>query len=90
MPNAIRAESWKLKRVTGVASFVGQSACTLSTNLRNISSQSFVAIPHAFSKSCGTYLLSLYFCAHSLNGIELQYSFSDSLIAAPSAQTKLA
>src|ERR1039458_2418504 len=43
----------------------------------NIWAQSFAAIPHASSKSWGTYLLSLYLCAHSFNGIELRYSFSD-------------
>jgi hypothetical protein len=44
----------------------------------NIWTQSLATIPHASSKSCGTYLLSLCFFAHSLNGIELRYSFSDS------------
>jgi len=45
---------------------------------RNISVQTFASIPHASSKFWGTYLLSLCFCAHSLSGIELRYSFSDS------------
>src|SRR5450759_1314296 len=73
VPNA-----WKL-RVTGtIAQFAGQNACTLSANYRNISAQSFDSITHASSKSWGTYLLSLCFCAHSFNGIELRYSFSDS------------
>jgi hypothetical protein len=45
---------------------------------RNISVQTFASIPHASSKSWGTYLVSLCFCAHSLSGIELRYSFSDS------------
>ena len=45
---------------------------------RNISVQTFALIPHASSKFWGTYLLSLCFCAHSLSGIELRYSFSDS------------
>jgi hypothetical protein len=45
---------------------------------RNILVQTFASIPHASSKFWGTYLLSLCFCAHSLSGIELRYSFSDS------------
>jgi hypothetical protein len=34
------------------------------------SAQTFTSMPHASSNRCGTYLLSLCFCAHSLNGIE--------------------
>ena len=40
--------------------------------------QTSASIPHASSKFWGTYLLSLCFCTHSLSGIELRYSFSDS------------
>src|ERR1035441_6318640 len=43
----------------------------------NIWAQTFTTMPHSSSKSWGTYLLSLCFCAHSFNGIELRYSFSD-------------
>jgi hypothetical protein len=39
--------------------------------------QTFATIPHASSKSWGTYLLSLCFFAHSFNGIEFRHSFSD-------------
>jgi|SRR5450631_1313751 len=43
----------------------------------NVLVQTFATIPHASSKSWGTYLLSLCFRAHSFSGIELRYSFSD-------------
>src|SRR5689334_5152249 len=38
---------------------------------KNTSPQSFASIPHASSKSWGTYLLSLCFFAHSFNVTEL-------------------
>ena len=38
----------------------------------NIWAQTFTTMPHSSSKSWGTYLLSLCFCAHSFNGIELR------------------
>src|ERR1039458_98966 len=47
------------------------------TLLRQSLFHSALAIPHASSKSWGTYLLSLCFCAHSFRGIELRYCFSD-------------
>jgi hypothetical protein len=49
-----------------------------SRSREDLSLQTFASIPHASSKSWGTYLLSLCFLAHSFNGIEFRYSFSDS------------
>ena len=44
----------------------------------SIWAQTFTSRPHASSNSWGTYLLSLFCCAHFFNGIELRYSCSDS------------